>query len=201
MIEYQKLVQQINACRQCALGDKRMKAVPGDGSLEADVLLTGEAPGYYEDQAGKPFVGRAGQLLDKLLESINLSREAVYITNLLKCRPPNNRDPLPHEIKACSDYLKQQIEIISPKLIITLGRYSLSRFFPNNPISQVRGTLMEYKNIYLFPVYHPAAGLRNGNIMNKLQGDFAKIPEIIGSLKNTENETRIKQKDSQLNLF
>ena len=158
MIEYQKLVQQISTCRKCTLGHKRTKAVAGDGSLEADIFFTGEAPGYYEDQVGKPFVGRAGQLLDKLLESINLSRKEVYITNLLKCRPPNNRDPLPNEIKACSDYLNEQLEIIAPKLIVTLGRYSLSRFFPNSSLSNVRGTLMEYKNISLFPVYHPAAG-------------------------------------------
>lgn len=201
MIEYQKLVQQISTCRKCTLGYKRTKAVAGDGSLEADIFFTGEAPGYYEDQVGKPFVGRAGKLLDKLLESINLSRKEVYITNLLKCRPPNNRDPLPNEIKACSDYLNEQLEIIAPKLIVTLGRYSLSRFFPNSSLSNVRGTLMEYKNISLYPVYHPAAGLRNGNIMDKLQMDFTRIPEIMELVENTANEKRNKQEDSQLNLF
>ena len=113
MIEYQNLVQKISKCTKCALGYKRTKVVPGEGSLAADVFLIGEAPGYYEDQAGKPFVGRAGQLLDKLLQSIDLSRKDVYITNLLKCRPPNNRDPLPNEIKSCGDYLGKQLEMIS----------------------------------------------------------------------------------------
>ena len=112
MIEYQNLVQKITNCTKCTLGHKRTKAVPGEGSLVADIFLIGEAPGYYEDQAGKPFVGRAGQLLDKLLESINLSRKDVYITNLLKCRPPNNRDPQIEEIDKCEPYLIKQLKIL-----------------------------------------------------------------------------------------
>jgi len=202
MIEYQNLVQKITNCTKCTLGHKRTKAVPGEGSLAADIFLIGEAPGYYEDQAGKPFVGRAGQLLDKLLESINLSRKDVYITNLLKCRPPNNRDPLPNEIKACGGYLGEQLEMISPKLIVTLGRYSLTRFLPSDSLSNSRGKLMKYNDIPLFPVYHPAAGLRNGKIMGILKNDFTKIPEIMGSLdirmdKNKQQDAQ----DSQLNLF
>ena len=199
MIEYQNLVQKISKCTKCALGHKRTKAVPGEGSLAADVFLIGEAPGYYEDQAGKPFVGRAGQLLDKLLQSIDFSRKDVYITNLLKCRPPNNRDPLPNEIKSCGDYLSEQLEMISPKLIVTLGRYSLTRLLPSNSLSNSRGKLMKYKDIPLFPVYHPAAGLRNGNIMGILKNDFTKIPEIMRSLDGRRDEN--KQQDSQLNLF
>jgi DNA polymerase len=199
MIEYQSLVKKISNCTKCTLGHKRTKAVPGEGSLAADVFLIGEAPGYYEDQAGKPFVGRAGQLLDKLLQSIDLSRKDVYITNLLKCRPPNNRDPLPNEIKSCGDYLGKQLEMISPKLIVTLGRYSLTRFLPSNSLSNSRGKLMKYKDIPLFPVYHPAAGLRNGNIMSILKNDFTKIPEIMRSLDGRRDEN--KQQDSQLNLF
>ena len=199
MIEYQNLVQKIRNCTKCTLGHKRTNAVPGEGSLAADVFLIGEAPGYYEDQAGKPFVGRAGQLLDKLLQSIDFSRKDVYITNLLKCRPPNNRDPLPNEIKSCGDYLSEQLEMISPKLIVTLGRYSLTRLLPSNSLSNSRGKLMKYKDIPLFPVYHPAAGLRNGNIMGILKNDFTKIPEIMRSLDGRRDEN--KQQDSQLNLF
>ena len=200
MIEYQKLVQQISSCTKCTLGHKRTQAVPGEGALSANIFLTGEAPGYYEDQAGRPFVGRAGKLLDKLLESISLSRKDVYITNLLKCRPPNNRDPLPNEIKACGDYLSEQLEMVSPKLIITLGRYSLTKFLPSKSLSNVRGTLMRYKETHLYPVYHPAAGLRNGNILDKLKTDFIKIPRIMESLDTTKMDKNI-QDDSQLNLF
>ena len=199
MIEYKKLVEKINNCTNCCLGYKRTKAVPGEGSFSSDIFFTGEAPGYYEDQSGKPFVGRAGQLLDKLLEGINLSRKDVYITNLLKCRPPNNRDPLPDEIKACGDYLKEQLEMISPKLIVTLGRYPLTRFLPNRTLANSRGRLMKYKNIPLFSVYHPAAGLRNGNIMAILKNDFTKIPEIMERLNVAKNKDI--QTDSQLNLF
>ena len=199
MIEYQNLVQKISNCTKCTLGHKRTNAVPGEGSLAADVFLIGEAPGYYEDQAGKPFVGRAGQLLDKLLQSIDFSRKDVYITNLLKCRPPNNRDPLPNEIKSCGDYLSEQLEMISPKLIVTLGRYSLTRLLPSNSLSNSRGKLMKYKDIPLFPVYHPAAGLRNGNIMGILKNDFTKIPEIMRSLDCKRDENKLQ--DSQLNLF
>ena len=200
MIEYQNLVQQISNCTKCTLGHKRTQAVPGEGALSANIFLTGEAPGYYEDQAGRPFVGRAGKLLDKLLESISLSRKDVYITNLLKCRPPNNRDPLPNEIKACGNYLSEQLEMISPKLIVTLGRYSLTKFLPSKSLSNVRGTLMRYKEIHLYPVYHPAAGLRNGNILDKLKTDFIKIPRIMESLDTTKMDKNI-QDDSQLNLF
>ena len=140
------------------------------------MFLTGEAPGYYEDQAGRPFVGRAGKLLDKLLESISLSRKDVYITNLLKCRPPNNRDPLPNEIKACGDYLSEQLEMISPKLIVTLGRISsMTLLKSKDSLTNMRKEILEYEGIDLLATYHPAALLRNPNLKKFAWEDFKKI--------------------------
>ena len=139
------------------------RQVPGDGDRKANVMFIGEGPGYYEDQQGIPFVGRAGQLLNEMLESIDLQRQDIYITNMLKCRPPNNRDPLPAEITACGPYLERQIRMISPKVIVTLGRYSTANFFPTEPISKLRGKPMPWNGITILPMYHPAAALRNGN--------------------------------------
>ena len=129
MSDFDKLVQEVHGCTLCSLSGKRTRAVPGEGSLTADVVFIGEGPGYYEDQEGRPFVGPAGKLLDELLESVGMNRQDVYITNMVKCRPPNNRDPLPGEIKACKPYLDRQLEMIRPRIVATLGRYSFSRFF------------------------------------------------------------------------
>lgn len=173
------LERRIHECTLCTLGSKRTKAVPGNGSLTADVMFIGEGPGYYEDQQGLPFVGRAGQLLNDLLADVGIRREDVFVTNMIKCRAPNNRDPLPIEIKTCAPYLDRQITLISPKVIVTLGRYSTAKFFPDQPIGKLRGVPAEWNGIIVCPMYHPAAALRNSNIRAALERDFRKIPELI----------------------
>ena len=147
-------------------------------------MFIGEGPGFYEDQQGLPFVGRAGALLNEMLASISLRRADVFITNMVKCRPPNNRDPFPAEISACSGYLDEQIAAVRPKVIVALGRYSFSKFFPNEAISKARGKPRNWRGIVVYPMYHPAAALRNGNLKARLQDDFARLPELISESAN-----------------
>lgn len=182
--------QLISTCTLCTLGSKRTTAVPGNGSRTADVMFIGEGPGYYEDQQGLPFVGRAGQLLNEMLATIGLRREDVFVTNMIKCRAPNNRDPLPIEIRSCGPYLDRQIELIAPKVIVTLGRYSTAKFFPDEPIGKLRGTPARWKGITVFPLYHPAAALRNSSIRASLERDFLKLP---GLLETTPPPVRAPQ--------
>ncbi len=178
------LTEQIQACRKCRLCEQRTQAVPGDGTAEAEVLMIGEGPGKDEDLQGKPFVGRAGKLLTELIESIGWRREQVFIANVVKCRPPNNRDPEPDEIAACYPYLEEQIRIIQPKLIVTLGRHSMNRFLPGLRISSAHGQPVRRADgqIYL-PLYHPAAALYSPSSKAVHFQDFAKIPQILEQLK------------------
>ena len=169
----------INRCTLCTLGSKRTMAVPGNGSRAAELMFIGEGRGYYEDQQGLPFVGRAGQLLNEMLAAIGLRREDVFVTNMIKCRAPNNRDPLPIEIRSCGPYLDRQIELISPKVIVTLGRYSTAKFFPDEPIGKLRGTPASWNGITVYPMYHPAAALRNSTIRGALERDFLKLPGLL----------------------
>jgi len=171
-----ELYQQISLCQDCELAKYRNKVVPGEGAEDAEIMFIGEAPGFYEDQQGRPFVGSAGHFLDELLNSIGLERSKVYICNVIKCRPPGNRDPLPKEIKACQKWLDRQIEIINPKLIVTLGRYSMARFFPKESISKVHGTWRQVGNRICFAMYHPAAALHQQKLRETLQADMLKIP-------------------------
>ena len=198
---YQDLVQRVNACTRCTLGGKRNRAVPGEGSLAADVVFVGEAPGFYEDQQGRPFVGRAGALLDELLQSIGLRREDVYITNMLKCRPPNNRDPLPGEIAACTPYLDEQLAMIAPKVVVALGRYSFAKFFPNEAIGKARGIPRRWNDLVVYPMYHPAAALRNGNLRRALEDDFRALPALIADASSLPEEEPDDDPTQQLSLF
>ncbi len=177
--DYQALVEQITDCTLCPLSQGRTHAVPGEGSLSADIIFIGEGPGFYEDRDGRPFVGPAGHLLDEMLGTIGLNRQDVYITNMLKCRPPRNRDPLPDEIDSCRPYLDQQIEMISPSVIVTLGRYSFSKFFPGETISTARGKARRWRDLMVYPMYHPAAALHNPGLRPAIASDFSKLPEII----------------------
>jgi len=177
----ENIATEIKVCRKCDLWKQRRNAVPGEGSLEAFVVFIGEAPGYYEDVKGQPFVGAAGKLLDELLSDIGLSRTEVFIGNVLKCRPPENRDPLEGEIKTCTSYLDQQIKIVKPKIIVTLGRHSTSYIFSKaglktEGITKLRGKVYEIKlfgfQISLIPMYHPAAALYNVGYKDELERDF-----------------------------
>lgn len=158
----------------------------GEGDPDAKVMFIGEAPGFYEDREMRPFVGRAGQLLNKLLVTINLPRENVYITNIVKRRPPENRDPLPDEIAAYKPYLKEQLAIIRPKIIATLGRFSMNYFLPDAKISQDHGKVADFKKCIVYPLYHPAAALRSTNILKELEKDFKRLPLL---LKRKEHGT------------
>jgi DNA polymerase len=193
-----ELYEEIVSCQQCGLAKYRTKVVPGEGAEDADILFIGEAPGWHEDQQGRPFVGPAGQYLDKLLASISLKREQVYITNVIKCRPPGNRDPLPTEIQACHQWLERQIKIISPKLIATLGRYSMAMFFSGKSISRIHGTAQKRDNIIYYAMYHPAAALHQQSLRQAIEADMLKIPLL---LAESENVTEVKPQPQQLNMF
>jgi DNA polymerase len=156
-------------------------------------MFIGEAPGFHEDQQGRPFVGSAGQFLTQLLRSINLSREQVYITNVIKTRPPGNRDPLPEEMMNCRPWLNRQLEIIKPKMIVTLGRYSMGLFMPGKTIGQVHGTAVKKDGVLYFAMYHPAAALHQGNLRGVIESDMLKIPGLLAGLKK-ENELIEAQK-------
>jgi DNA polymerase len=166
-------------------------------------MFVGEGPGFYEDQQARPFVGPAGRFLEELLASIGLMRDRVYITNVVKCRPPENRDPLPKEIEACRKYLQRQIKLIKPKLIVTLGRYSLAWFFPRDSISKVHGQLRERDGIHFLHIYHPAAALHAGNLRSVIIEDFRKIPEALERARRSSGLTRAAPEPAaeQMRLF
>lgn len=170
-------------CHKCPLYKTAHHAVPGAGNPEAKIMLIGEAPGFHEDEAGLPFVGNSGKLLDKLLQAIELNRDEVFIGNVVKHRPPDNRDPLPQEIVACVPYLKAQLKIIRPKIVITLGRFAMNYFFPIESISKIHGQFRSITwqgiPLVIIPVYHPSAGLRNGAMLQALQLDFIKIQKYL----------------------
>ena len=178
-----ELERQVRGCTDCPLHTGRTHAVPGEGPPDAELLFIGEGPGAQEDRQGRPFVGPAGSFLDDLLQSIGMSREQVYIANMVKCRPPNNRDPMPGEIAACRKYLDRQIELIDPLLIVTLGRFSMARFLPGQSISRVRGRLRQVDGRRIFPIMHPAAGLRRQEMRAAIEEDFGRIPALLDVLR------------------
>lgn len=193
-----ELCREIENCQDCELAKYRSKVVPGEGSEEADLLFIGEAPGWHEDQQGRPFVGSAGQFLDQLLASIDLRREEVYIANVIKCRPPQNRDPLPAEIQACRKWLDRQIELIHPKMIVTLGRYSLARYFPNESIGKIHGKERKSGDVIYYPMYHPAAALHQGSLRKIIEADMLRIPQLLARCEETAEAAAESQ---QLSLF
>ncbi len=185
-------------CRRCDLYKFATKAVPGEGPENAEIMFIGEGPGWNEDQQGRPFVGAAGKFLDQLFASIGMKREQVYIANVVKHRPPNNREPLPTEIAACSIWLDRQLEIIHPKMIVTLGRHSMARYFPNKTISKIHGTAEKRDGVIYFAMYHPAAALHQQNLRYEIEQDMLKIPALLAELKEPPQE---KIKPQQLSMF
>ena len=184
MSELKQLYAEIARCQKCEIARSRTRAVPGEGAENAEIMFIGEAPGYHEDQQGRPFVGPAGQYLDRLLTSINLKRQDVYITNVIKTRPPSNPDPLPNEIINCQPWLDRQIELIHPKMIVTLGRYSMAKFFPGKTISKIHGTAMKQDGVLYFAMYHPAAALHQQSLRQAIDADMLKIPAFLAEAKN-----------------
>ena len=193
-----ELYEQIALCQKCDIAKSRTTVVPGEGAEDADIMFIGEAPGWHEDQQGRPFVGPAGQFLDRLLASIDLNREQVYIANVIKCRPTANRDPLPSEITNCQPWLDSQIEIIKPRMIVTLGRYSMARYFPGKTISKIHGTALKQDDIIYFAMYHPAAALHQGNLKQTIEADMSKIPAILAETDTVEETAPQPQ---QMNMF
>jgi len=193
-----ELYKEIALCQQCEIARFRTKVVPGEGAENADVLFIGEAPGWHEDQQGRPFVGPAGKFLDELLASIGLKREQVYIANVIKCRPTNNRDPLPVEIRNCRKWLERQIELISPKMIVTLGRYSMAMFFPGKSISKIHGMAQKRDNVIYYAMYHPAAALHQQSLRQEIEADMLKIPSL---LAETKDITEVAPEPQQLKMF
>lgn len=174
-----ELYEEIADCPRCILARTRTQSVPGVGPSTADIMFIGEAPGAREDERGIPFVGASGQFLDELLASIGLSRDIVYIANVVKCRPPGNRDPEPAEIEACAPYLDRQIAQVNPKVIVTLGRFSMARWFPGQSISRIHGEPKREGGRVIVPMFHPAAALHRGDLRSVIHADFARLPAFI----------------------
>ncbi|MFC2035190.1 uracil-DNA glycosylase [Chloroflexota bacterium] len=193
-----ELYGEIASCQQCEIARLRTNVVPGEGAEDADLLFIGEAPGWHEDQQGRPFVGPAGQFLDELLASISLKREQVYIANVIKCRPTRNRDPSAVEILNCHKWLEKQIELICPRMIVTLGRYSMALFSPGKSISKIHGTAQSRGNVIYYAMYHPAAALHQQGLRQVIAADMLKIPSL---LAQAENSIVAKSKPHQLNMF
>ncbi len=185
MESLEQIADLVRNCTDCPLSGGRTNAVPGEGNPHAEVMFIGEGPGFQEDRQGRPFVGPAGKLLDGLLASIGTNREEVFIANVVKCRPPDNRDPAPAEMAACTKYLDRQIELVNPKLIVTLGRFAFGRYFPGEGITKSRGKVREKDGRKIFPVLHPAAVLRREELRPTMVEDFKTIAEILEGRSET----------------
>ncbi len=200
MSELEALAAEIARCTRCLLHRGRTKAVPGEGPEDAEIMFVGEAPGFHEDQQGRPFVGAAGRFLEELLDSIGLTREDVFIANVIKCRPPGNRDPLPEEIEACKPFLDRQIELIRPQLVVTLGRFSMARVFPKARISRIHGQPRKISGVVYYPMYHPAAALHQPSLRRAVEEDMLRIPELIKQAAQIA-ESSLPTEAEQLRLF
>ena len=208
MDSLEDVAQAVRSCTDCPLHRGRTNAVPGEGNPLANLMFIGEGPGFHEDRQGRPFVGPAGQLLEGLLASIGTNRDEVFIANMVKCRPPDNRDPQPSEIAACAKYLERQIELIDPKIIVTLGRFSLGRFFPGESITRARGRLRRKDGRLIFPVMHPAAALRRPELRATMVQDFRSIAAALSAPPEPEPEPVVYRTNSpepspsaQMDLF
>ena len=203
----QSVAKEVAGCTKCELYHSRKLAVPGEGPADAEIMFIGEGPGFHENQQGRPFVGAAGKFLEELLSKVRMKREQVYITNVVKCRPPGNRDPRPEEVSTCtSSYLDLQIQAINPKVIVTLGRFSMGLFLSNAKISDVHGQAMRIKGRLIVPMYHPAAALHQRSLLPVVEKDFARLPDLIAQAGEIpeyveEQDAREHQEPKQLSLF
>jgi uracil-DNA glycosylase family 4 len=177
--ELAQIAKEVSACILCRLHSARKNAVPGEGPADADILFIGEGPGFHENEQGRPFVGAAGRFLEELLASIDLRREQVFICNVVKCRPPGNRDPMPDEIETCRPYLDRQIAAINPAVIVTLGRFSMARYFGTAKISSIHGQAKTIDGRLVVAMFHPAAALHQPNLKQSIEEDFRKLPVLI----------------------
>lgn len=198
-----QIAKEVLACERCKLHQTRKKAVPGEGPADARIMFIGEGPGFHENEQGRPFVGAAGKFLEELLASIGMKRGDVFIANVVKCRPPQNRDPEPDELKACNDYLERQIAVINPKVIVTLGRYSMEKFFPGAKISNIHGQARTIAGRLVVAMFHPAAALHQPQYRSLIEQDFKKLPEYIAKVEAAQPEAPKAAEDGaeQLSLF
>jgi DNA polymerase len=203
VIELAEVAAEVKGCPKCELARTRTNAVPGDGDPQARVMLIGEGPGYYEDRDGRPFVGNAGKFLNELLGKAGLTRDEVFVTNVVKCRPPGNRDPLPDEMAACAPYLERQIAAIDPEVIVTLGRFSMSRWFPGERISKIHGQPKRDGHRLVVPMYHPAAALHQASLRGAIEEDFARLPKLLADLEESRAAAAAVEKpnEEQMRLF
>jgi DNA polymerase len=197
-----QIARAVHDCTRCPLHEGRSRAVPGEGNPKAEIMLIGEGPGYHEDKQARPFVGASGKFLEQLLNDIGYQREDVFITNVVKCRPPKNRDPQPDELEACQDYLERQIERIDPKVIVTLGRYSMARYFPGASISKIHGQPKRVGQRLIVPMFHPAAALHQPKYRSSIIEDFNKLPQFIATAAGfREEKGPASDSVEQLSLF
>ena len=205
-----EIAKEVATCEKCALYHSRKHAVPGEGPADAEIMFVGEGPGFYENEQGRPFVGAAGKFLDELLAQAGLKRAQVWITNVVKCRPPGNRDPLPEEVSTCNQYLERQISAINPSIIITLGRHSMTKFIPGAKITAVHGQMRKVGERYVVAMFHPAAALHQAALKPAILADFAMLPDLLAQARkglgrsapeaNKAPESQ-RQDPKQLNLF
>ncbi len=177
--ELKAVETEVAECSDCILHMSRKLAVPGEGPPDSEIVFIGEGPGFHENEQGRPFVGAAGRLLESLLETAGLRRDRVFICNVVKCRPPGNRDPQPEEIEACAKYLERQIRAINPRVIVTLGRFSMARYFPGARISAIHGQAQMKEGRLVVPFYHPAAALHQPKLRSTVEEDFAKLASLL----------------------
>lgn len=207
MDDLKTVASEVRACKLCGLSATRKTAVPGEGPANAEIMLIGEGPGFHEDQQGRPFVGPSGEFLNQLLASAGYKRSDVFIANVVKCRPPQNRDPSPDEIAACGAYLDRQIALINPKVIITLGRFSMARFFPGGKISAIHGRARRIDGRIVIAMFHPAAALHQPAWRESIEDDFRRLPEIMAEARKQAEPARKPDKTEpdggaeQLSLF
>jgi uracil-DNA glycosylase family 4 len=204
-----QISKEVAVCTKCPLQHSRKHAVPGEGPATSEIMLIGEGPGFHENEQGRPFVGAAGNFLNELLAQAGLKRSDVWIGNVVKCRPPNNRDPMPEELAACNNYLERQIQAINPKIIITLGRYSMGKYMPGAKISNIHGQMRRIGERFVIAMFHPAAALHQGSLKPAIMADFAKLPQLLEQVRaalakstpGVEESEEPPEEPKQLNLF
>jgi DNA polymerase len=206
-----RIAKEVSVCTKCVLHESRKNPVPGDGPATAEIMFIGEGPGFHENEQGHPFVGASGKFLDQLLSQAGVTREEVFIANVVKCRPPGNRDPQPDELVACDTYLEAQIEAINPSIIVTLGRFSMNKFIPGAKITVVHGQMRRIGDRFVIPMFHPAAALHQAALKPSILGDFAKLPDQLNEARMVLGRPVIEKKrkiekvvddgPKQMNLF
>ncbi|MEW6028194.1 MAG: uracil-DNA glycosylase family protein [Chloroflexota bacterium] len=203
-----QIASEVSVCTRCVLHSTRKKSVPGEGPANCEIMFIGEGPGFHENEQGRPFVGAAGNFLEQLLAQAGLKRSDVWIGNVVKCRPPGNRDPLPEELSACDEYLERQIAAINPSIIVTLGRFSMGKYMPGAKISAVHGQMRKVGNRFVIAMFHPAAALHQAALKPAIMADFAKLPQLLaqaraalGKSASAEKTEEPKEEPKQLSMF